>query len=193
VIATILTGLPLILLELGLLAVAATAFALVIRRTPPHVVREIMPVLRAGAIAGALATVIYDATRAVLSVLDPSPYNPFEAVRQFGLGILPAGSPVLALLAAGLAVHLVNGGSFGVIYAVVAGRRRLTLRAALATGIVWGLCLEIIQSILYPGWLGITTVLREFLLISSLGHVAYGSSLGLITRQLLAPSSNRRP
>jgi hypothetical protein len=41
------------------------------------------------------------------------------------------------------------------------------------------------MSILYPGWLGITTVLQEFLVISSLGHLMYGVTLGLGVRWLL--------
>jgi NhaP-type Na+/H+ or K+/H+ antiporter len=53
------------------------------------------------------------------------------------------------------------------------------------------LTLEFVQSILYPGWLGITTVLREFLVISGLGHIAYGAALGLGVWWLLR--RNERP
>jgi hypothetical protein len=56
----------------------------------------------------------------------------------------------------------------------------------LISGIIWGLTLEFLQSILYPGWLGITTVLAEFLVISGLGHIAYGVTLGLGTRWILS-------
>ena len=89
------------------------------------------------------------------------------------------------VMAAGLAIHFVNGSSFGVIYAVAAGRRAERLRDALIGGIGWGLTLELIQSILYPGWLRITTVLQEFLVISGLGHLMYGVTLGVGVRWLL--------
>jgi hypothetical protein len=191
VIATIITGLPLRIFELGLIAIAGTALVLVLRRTPPHIVREVMPVVRAGIIAGAIATVAYDASRTVLATFDPSPFNPFAAIRQFGLGIVPEGSPDVAIMAAGMLVHLVNGCSVGVIYAAFVGRQRLSTRAAVATGVLWGLSLELVQSILYPGWLGITTVLGEFLLISSAGHLVYGLTLGLLTRRMLASSAQR--
>jgi hypothetical protein len=68
-----------------------------------------------------------------------------------------------------------------VIYAIFAGRHVRTRRAAAESGLGWGLTLELVQSILYPGWLHITTVLREFLVISGLGHIAYGLALGLGT------------
>jgi hypothetical protein len=201
VILSIVSGVTLWIAEAALILVPLTGTILVARRAPPPVVLEIWRIARAGLLIGAAATLVYDATRTGLSVLDPSPYNPFEAIRQLGLGMLPAGASPAMVLAAGCAVHLVNGGSFGVIYAVFAGRRADTLRAALVSGIAWGLTLELIQSILYPGWLHITTVLQEFLVISGLGHLMYGVTLGLGVRRLLhqgppretVPSTRRRP
>ena len=162
VISTILTGVPLIVAEIALVALPLGATVFVIRRAP-----------------GAGATLVYDVTRTVLSVADPSPYNPFEAVRRFGLGVLPSDAPTAVLLTAGMGVHLLNGTSFGVIYATFSGRIAASRRGAVLSGIAWGLTLEFVQSILYPGWLNITTVLREFLLISGLGHVAFGATLGI--------------
>ena len=188
VVGTILSGIPLLIFEAGLLLGSLTIAVVVIRRAPPAVRRGILVVVRAGLAAGFVATLIYDVVRTTLSYFDPSPYNPFEALRLFGLGIVPPDAPLAVILAAGLAIHLVNGSSFGVIYAVFGGRRAYTLRQALIGGIAWGLTLEFVQSILYPGWLQITTVLNEFLLISGLGHVAYGASLGVGVRWLLARS-----
>lgn len=189
VIATILTGASLLLFEVSFLAILAVGLAVVFRRSPRVVVREVMCVARAGFIAGGAATVVYDVTRGALSVLDPSPYNPFGAVRQFGLSMLPEGASSAAVFLAGSGVHLLNGSTFGVIYAVIGGRAAVSTRAALGSGILWGLTLELIMSILYPGWLSITTLLREFLLISGLGHIAYGATLGLLTRRLLGHRS----
>jgi hypothetical protein len=188
VLGTILTGIPLLILEGVLVLVPVTAAAIVIRRAPRPVARRVWRVVRAGIVVGFVATIIYDVTRTVASTFDPSPYNPFEAIRFFGLGMVPADAPVALIMAAGLAIHLLNGCSFGVIYATVAGRHVRTWQVALVSGIAWGLTLEFIQSILYPGWLQITTVLNEFLLISGLGHFAYGASLGLGVRWILARS-----
>ena len=185
VMTTILSGIPLLLAEGVLVLVPLTFVAVVVRRTPTPIVREIWRVARAGLIAGFAATLVYDVTRTTLSIFDPSPYNPFEAVRVFGTGMLPAGAPPALLMVAGYGIHFLNGSSFGVIYAIFGGRHARTLRVALLGGIAWGLTLEFIQSILYPGWLGITTVLGEFLVISGLGHIAYGASLGLGVRWLL--------
>lgn len=183
--ATIVTGVPLLVAEVGLVALPLTALVVVMRRTPPAIVAEVWRVVRVGLAAGFLATVVYDVTRTILSVADPSPYNPLEAIRRFGLGILPADAPVGALMAVGLGVHILNGSTFGVIYATFAGRLALTPRSALLSGLAWGLTLEFVQSILYPGWLNITSVLDEFLIISGAGHLAYGATLGLGTYRIL--------
>jgi hypothetical protein len=185
VLATILTRQSLPLLEALFALVPLTAAAVILRRAPNAVVREVWRYVRAGIIAGALATLLYDVTRTGLSSLDPSPYNPFEAVRRFGLGFVPADASAEATLAAGFVVHFLNGSSFGVIYATFAGRFARSIRAAIVGGIGWGLTLEFVQSILYPGWLQITTVLGEFLVISGLGHLAYGVALGVGVHWLL--------
>jgi hypothetical protein len=182
---SILSGVALSVAEAALVLVPLVSVVFIARRAPRPIVREIMWVARVGVLSGAAATVVYDVTRTVLSLLDPSPYNPFEAIRQFGLGLLPATATPALVMAAGFALHLVNGSSFGVIYAVFAGRHVHTFRAALFSGLAWGLTLEFIQSILYPGWLQITTVLKEFMVISGLGHIMYGVTLGLGVRWLL--------
>lgn len=191
VIISILSGVALWLTEAVLVLVPLAGTIIVARRAPRPLVLEVWRVVRAGLLVGLVATLLYDITRTGLSVLDPSPYNPFEAIRQFGLGMLPEGAQPAAVLAAGFAIHFVNGSSFGVIYAVSAGRRARTLRDALLGGVIWGLTLELIMSILYPGWLRITTVLREFLVISGLGHVVYGVTLGLGVRWLLHRQRHR--
>ena len=185
VILSILSGVALSVAEAALVLVPLAGVVVIALRAPRDVVREVWRVVRAGLLAGAAATLLYDFSRTGLSVLDPSPYNPFEAIRRFGLGLLPAGAAPPLVMAAGFALHFMNGASFGVIYAVFAGRHARTLRGALLSGLAWGLTLEFIQSIFYPGWLHITTVLKEFLVISALGHIVYGITLGLGVRWLL--------
>ncbi len=192
VITTILSGIPLAIAEGALVLVPLTVLIVVLRRAPRPLVREIWRVVRAGLLAGFAATFAYDLVRTTLSTFDPSPYNPFEAIRLFGLGMVGADAPLGVMMAAGFVVHFLNGSSFGVIYAIFGGRHVRTWRVALLAGIAWGLTLEFIQSILYPGWLGMTTVvLREFLVISGLGHVAYGASLGVGVRWLLKRETAR--
>lgn len=187
VVTTILTGIPLLLVEGAMVLIPLTFVIVVVRRTPRPIVLEIWRVVRAGLLAGFAASIVYDVARTTLSIFDPSPYNPFEAIRQFGLGTVGADAPPALVLGAGFVIHFLNGTTFGVIYAIFAGRHVRSLRAALLTGFAWGFTLEFIQSILYPGWLGIpNVVLDEFLVISGLGHLAYGGTLGLGVRRLLA-------
>lgn len=196
VVFSILTGVALSITEAALVVVPLAVIIVIARRVPRHVVREVWWVARAGLLSGFAATLVYDITRAALSILDPSPYNPFEAIRRFGLSMVPSGAGLPIVMAAGLATHFLNGSSFGVIYAIFAGRHVQTRRAAVLSGLGWGLTLEFVQSILYPGWLHITTVLREFLVISGLGHIMYGLALGLGTRWLLQrglPGNAPRP
>jgi hypothetical protein len=186
VITTILSGIPLAIAEGALVLVPLIFVTVVIWRTPRPILREVWRVVRAGLLAGFAATIVYDVTRTTLSVLDPSAYNPFEAIRQFGLGMLGVDASPALVMVAGYVIHFLNGSSFGVIYAIFAGRHATTLRRALIGGVLWGLTLEFIQSILYPGWLNITTVLGEFLVISGIGHIMYGVTLGLGVRWLLS-------
>jgi hypothetical protein len=186
IITTILTGIPLWLVESATVLVPLTFVTVVIRRTPRPIVLEIWRVVRTGLVAGFAASIVYDATRISLSIFDPSPYNPFEAIRQFGLGMLGADAALPLVFSAGFVIHFLNGTTFGVIYAIFAGRHVRTVRGAVLSGVAWGLTLELIQSILYPGWLKIpNVVLDEFLIISGLGHVMYGATLGFGVRRLL--------
>jgi hypothetical protein len=181
VVYSILTGVALAVAEAALVVVPLAITIVIARRVPRQIAREVWRVARAGLVAGFTATLVYDITRTALSILDPSPYNALEAIRRFGVGMMPAGTGAPMVMAAGLFIHFLNGSSFGMIYAIFAGRHLRTRRAAAVSGLAWGLTLELVQSILYPGWLQITTVLREFLVISGIGHVMYGLALGLGT------------
>ena len=189
VVAAILTGRALATFEAGLVVFPLVAGLVVVRRAPLDVRSESWRVVRAGLLAGFIATLAYDVVRVALAAVEPSPYRPFEAIRQFGLGFWATSTHPVLVLATGFLVHFVNGASFGVIYAVFAGRFLSAFLAAAVCGIAWGATLEIVQSILYPGWLNITATLREFLVISALGHVAYGLTLGISARRLLQRST----
>lgn len=138
VITTILTGLPLLLVEAAMVLIPLTFVIVVVRRTPRPIVLEVWRVVRVGLLAGFAASVVYDAARTVLSILDPSPYNPFEAIRLFGLGMVGADAAPALVFGAGFVIHFLNGTTFGVIYAIFAGRHVRTLRVALVGGMAWG-------------------------------------------------------
>ena len=185
VLAYVLTPVTLLVAEALSLGIAAVALLVVIRSTPRHVLVEARRLAGAGIFAGAVATLVYDVARTALSLLDPSPYNPFEAIRMFGRGVLPLEADPATILGVGFVIHLLNGTSFGVIFAMFSRGRLHTRRSAVLAGMGWGVALEAVQSILYPGWLGITAVIKEFLLISAAGHLVYGATLGLGVRGLL--------
>lgn len=146
--------------------------------------RSLGLLIRAGLGAGLVATVIYDTTRTALSRLDPSPYNPFEALRAFGSALIGTESSQTLVMAAGAAFHLLNGLAFGVAFCLLFARR------SVLQGVAWGLFLELFQLTLYPGWLDISAY-REFVQISALSHIAYGATLGYASGALL--NAERRP
>jgi hypothetical protein len=149
-------------------------------------------VLAIGAVAGIVATLTYDAAKVVLSQADPSPYNPFEALRVFGSLLLGATAEPLAVPAPRTAFHLLNGTCFGIAYTFLFGPiAARTRRSALVSGMAWGLFLETFQLTLYPGWLDIRFY-QEFATISALSHLVYGATLGLLVRFLIGRNLDRQ-
>ena len=174
----ILVGIPL-LVGLALAgAAAAVIFGFVWKSATPSQRLRFLRFFKVGLFAGIVATAIYDLAKLVLSQLDASPYNPFEAIRIFGVLIVGSGSPESLVLAAGASYHVLNGITFAVAFCLLFGPR------GVVAGILWALFLEVFQVLLYPSWLNIE-MLREFVQISFLGHVAYGASLGFICRNRL--------
>ena len=150
-----------------------------------------------GLAAGIVATLAYDATKAVLAQLDSSPYNPFEVTRIFGTILIGASAPKALISTVGWGFHLMNGCTFAIAYSCLFARDgHISKRWALATGVAWGLFLETFQLTLYPGWLKIG-FLDEFRRISFGAHLVFGASLGLIVpaglRRLQAGVTVDRP
>lgn len=191
--ATILLGAPLpAAVALAGLVVLAGIAVIAIRSRPPDRM-QIWRWVRVGLLAGLAATLAYDASRTLLSVADPSPFNPFEAVRVFGLLLTGAAEPSPMTWAVGLTFHLLTGISFGIAYAQFFGAvAQRSTKLALVSGVGWGLFLELFQLTLYPGWLDIR-FLDEFRTISFLAHVIYGATLGLGVRRLLRGEGSRTP
>ena len=132
-----------------------------------------------GLIVGFVATLAYDITKAFLSQLDPSPFDPFETTRVFGHILIGESAPPMAVAVVGWAFHLMNGATFAVAFAFLFARSGQIGRIqGVAIGIGWGLFLETFQLILYPGWLSIGFI-DEFRRISFLSHIVFGAILGL--------------
>jgi hypothetical protein len=154
-------------------------------RSDPDNRRHAWDVARSGLAAGVIATLAYDIARAILSLLDPSAFRPFEVMRTFGRLLLGETATANAMLAAGTALHLVNGTCFGLAYAALFGRDgRISRSSALVTGMTWGLFLEGFQLVLYPSWLRIAAI-GEFATISAASHLVFGTTAGMLTRRFL--------
>lgn len=174
-------SLPLVLLLLA--AIVFVAVASVWRRAAPVTRTALRRLTVVGTAAGLIATLAYDLSKLLLSRLDRMSYNPFEAVRVFGVLLTGSRSPAIAYVA-GTAFHIVNGTAFGVAFSILLGRR------GVLAGIAWGLGLELFQLTLFPGWLDIHAY-DEFVQVSSLGHVVYGTTLGLLCRRWLSQAPHR--
>lgn len=182
---SLLTGAPLWLGLLGAVGAAAFLGAFRWSHASDRERAELAARLRAGAIAGVLATVAYDIVRWALVVVGRMELSPFGAFPLFGellVGSAPAG---VHLLLGGL-YHLVNGLAFAVSYCLLVGGR------GWQAGVLWGLGLEAAMLAVYPGWLDLDAVLGEFVSMSFLGHVAYGAVLGRVSARLLAGPPSRR-
>lgn len=144
-----------------------------------------------GLAAGLVATPAYDVTKAILSQLDPSPFDPFATTHVFGEILIGTSAPPILISIVGWAFHLANGCTFAIAFACLFARGgRISVRRGVLTGMIWGLFLETFQLALYPGWLSIK-FLDEFRQISFLAHVVFGASLGLLVPAGLRWSERR--
>ena len=134
--------------------------------------------VRAGVVAGLLATAAYDLSRYLIIEVAGFTFWPFDIFTIFGQALVGAGYSGPLVTAAGVAYHLANGVSFAVAYTIWLGHRGVW------TGIIWAMMLEVLMVTFYPGWLGFKA-LDEFLQVSILGHVVYGSVLGFTARLLI--------
>ncbi len=169
----ILIGLPLWLTVSGGVLLAVAGFVLL---GDSVFGRRLRPKILAGLVAGAVATVCYDISRILLISLTGSTIEPFEAWQLFGVSLVGTGASAELQWVAGTAFHLTNGLAFGVAFTIWLGDR------GLLWGIGFALGLEIFMLGLYPGWLNIRAF-GEFTQVSVMGHVVYGSVLGVLARQ----------
>jgi hypothetical protein len=179
----VLTGTPLPL-AIGVLVVAGTALAYATLGTRSDAaararMRGWWLRVRVGVAVGLLSTLVYDASRWLLVEVGGFRVSPFKAFPFFGEALLGLDRGATAAVAAGVVFHLFNGAAFGVAYTLWFGGRSVWW------GIGFGLGLEAAMLTIYPGWLDIRAI-SEFGQMSVFGHVAYGVSLSLVSRRLLA-------
>jgi hypothetical protein len=175
-------------LGLVLLLAAATASGAVAARAgrlSPGLRAQVAAQARRGVAIGLAATAAYDASRLLLTTALPLRVRPFETLYLFGHAILGAEAAPGAALAAGTAYHLLNGVAFSVAYCLVLGGRRWTY------GVAWALALEAAMLAVYPGLLDLRGIRGEFTLVSMAGHLAFGTTLGVLGQRMpgLRPSS----
>ena len=187
----ILGGVPLPLLLAFTWTVAALALVTMGALGEPASRARLRRYVGVGLAAGLVATIAYDITKAMLSQLDPSPFNPFEATRVFGTILIGADAPPTLVAIVGWAFHITNGCTFAIAFACLFARDgRISFRRGILSGMAWGLFLETFQLALYPGWLNIR-FLDEFRQVSFLSHLVYGATVGILVPAGLRWSDGR--
>jgi hypothetical protein len=169
-------SLGLALLASGLIVVVAATVLWM--RLPATARVEVAQRARAGVVAGLLATAAYDVARWILVTVMHYTFLPFDIFPIFGQAIGGTGLSFGAATALGIVYHYTNGVMFALSYALLFGPRGWW------AGILWALGLEALMLSIYPGWLH-PKAFGEFVSVSMLGHVVYGSVLGITARRLL--------
>jgi hypothetical protein len=134
--------------------------------------------LRGGLLAGAIGVIAYDLVRLVILLSGLVPFNPFRPIEIYGLLLLGTQEDSSLTKAAGWAFHIWNGLSFAAMYTLAIGRGRVLW------GVVWGMLLQGLMVASYPS---LFRILLDwaFLLVSSVGHLAYGLALGVTARRVI--------
>lgn len=172
--------LPVWPVTLGLVVFGIAVWTIVVARLTSSERRHLVRLVGNGAVAGLLATLVYDATRYGLVALMSWSISPFAAFERFGQAMLGAQATGPSVILAGAAFHLTNGIAFGASYAI------FVRRPSIATGIAWALTLEILMLLVYPELLG-AALPGEFLPMSVAGHLAFGATLGVFMRRRFRP------
>lgn len=179
-IGSVLTGLPL-WLTLGLLGMMAVLLVFLRWSQSNEVDRGALRAqLLTGVVAGLAATAAYDASRLLLVHFGSLPLSPFETFGIFGQLIVGNEGPTWLVYGVGTAYHVLNGICFAIGYCFLLGGRDWKW------GVAWGMGLEAAMLALYPGWLRLDAVLVEFVSMSFVGHLSYGTVLGLVSARRLA-------
>lgn len=176
-------SLGLALLAAGVIVALAAAFLWA--RLPESARLEAKRRVAVGAVSGVLATLAYDGIRWLLVSVLHLTFYPFDVYPIFGYAI--GGTQLSGGTAAAIGVlyHYTNGVMFAIAYTMLFGT------AGWWAGILWALGLEALMLSIYPGWLH-PKAFAEFISVSMLGHVAYGTTLGALSRSWLTSAAGLR-
>jgi len=168
--------------SLGLALICSFAFvvAVLARRffaLDPTRRLKLIQQIGSGILIGLLATAAYDLSR--LTIVETFSMNvwPFEALRFFGYAIAGEEISRSTAVAVGALYHVTNGIFFSVSYCLLLAGRSWFY------GVIWALGLEVLMFTVYPTWLNLDAVMKEFTVVSLAGHLAYGSVLGAMARR----------
>ena len=127
-----------------LFGTVAAAMGLVWRVSPAPVRATMRQRAVAGLAAGVAALVVYDAIRFGGAALDPSPYDPLEALRGFGRALVGTRVSPARQLAVGMAFHGLNAVMFGLGFVgLIAGSGARSATSWALRGVAWALFREI--------------------------------------------------
>ena len=131
-----------------------------------------------GAWAGIVATLCYDAIRYVIWATGLISFNPFLSHPIFGRLMTGQAETTSIAKAVGWAYHFWNGFGFGIMYTLVAGCARWYY------ALIWATFLEIGWLITLPSTLHFT-LNSQFVVVSFIGHGAYGVVLGRLSQRYI--------
>lgn len=169
------THLPLSLILIFLVMFATSGGVYIWKRFSLSQRQVVVHRIKAGLIAGFLATAAYDLSRFLLINVFPLHVRPFEAIPLFGqLLVGDQVSHSIHYFVGGI-YHLSNGVGFAIAYSIWFATRGWWC------GIMWALVLEAAMLAIYPGWLDIK-MMDEFVSVSVIGHLIYGATLGSVCK-----------
>lgn len=138
-----------------------------------------------GISGGIFATLVLDAVRQLGVIYEWLPSDTPELFGKMATGSMERKK----FLPAGLLIHFLNGGSFGVFYAFVWGKRSSYLSAA-SWATVWSMILEVGMMIGPPmermvGPFGVDYKWPQLSLVTTVAHLLFGLTLGPLIQHFL--------
>lgn len=133
--------------------------------------------LVAGAKWGLVATVVYDVVRPVAVWVFQYDFPPYKAHAIFGQLITGRPSTDAVAVVIGWIFHFWNGISFGVMLSLIRPRPGWLI------GWAWAMVLQLAMMAIYPKFLQVRLDTPGFLMVTIVGHSAYGLALGETLRR----------
>jgi hypothetical protein len=136
--------------------------------------------LAVGALGGLAATLVYDGVRFLVHEARLFGYSGFVPILLFGSWITKQPTTATASIVAGWVYHYANGVCFGILYALIVGRRHWLF------GVLYGIVMECCMLGLFPMFLKVDNRV-DFIAVSMIGHVFYGAALGVAVQRYGKP------